>query len=331
MSWRLLRSLLFALPPEAAHNLIFSVARVLDKAGFWWKKPLPLAPVNLWGLRFPHPIGIAAGLDKNALLLNLWAHLGFAFVEIGTVTPRPQEGNPRPRLFRIPQHQALLNRMGFNNDGAVAIARRLEKRPAGLILGINIGKNRDTPLDKAASDYLSAFRILHPYGDFFVINVSSPNTPGLRTLQTKESLRRIIEPLHASNTPAKPILLKISPDLSPQQVEEIKETATTLPISGIVACNTTTQISYPSLGEGGVSGRPLKPFRTRIFQLLRNFPLPLIASGGIMEPADIGEALHYGAKLVEVYTGFIYQGTSLLKEGIKKIQSCTLALQQCTP
>ncbi|MCX7979469.1 MAG: quinone-dependent dihydroorotate dehydrogenase [Bacteroidia bacterium] len=317
--WDWLRPFLFALPPERAHRLVFTVAKLLDKIGFWHKGPPQIAPIEVWGLHFAHPIGLAAGLDKNAELLHLWAHLGFAFVEVGTVTPRPQPGNPRPRLFRIPQDHALLNRMGFNNDGAIAIARRLEKRPTALRLGINIGKNKATPLEEAHKDYLTAFQILYEYGDFFVINVSSPNTPGLRTLQNPEDLKRIIGTLQEHNPQAKPLLLKLSPDLAEADLRTIGHTAREMKIAGFVAGNTTTQISYPSLGPGGVSGRPLRPFRQKLIQTLKGFGLPIIGSGGILTPADITEVLTSGATLVELYTGLIYRGPALLREGMRGV------------
>jgi dihydroorotate dehydrogenase len=221
----LVRSLLFKLPAEAAHQLAFTLIKAGERLGFWtrlglWQKqPPPCTPISLWGLTFPHRLGLAAGLDKNGELLPFWAHLGFAFVEVGTVTPRPQPGNPKPRLFRIPKDYALLNRMGFNNAGAVRVAQNLEKRPPGLIVGINIGKNKETPLEEAHKDYKQAFEILYSYGDFFVVNVSSPNTPGLRSLQSPESLNAIWEALCAANVSHKPILLKLSPDLSLEQIQ----------------------------------------------------------------------------------------------------------------
>lgn len=319
--WKFLRPLLFRLPPESAHRWVFTLGKLLDKIGLWYKAPPQAAPLKVWDLHFAHPIGLAAGLDKNAELLNLWAHLGFAFVEVGTVTPRPQPGNPRPRLFRIPQDYALLNRMGFNNDGAMAIARRLEKRPTTLRLGINIGKNKATPLEEAHKDYLTAFQILYEYGDFFVINVSSPNTPGLRTLQNPEGLKRIIGTLQEHNRQAKPLLLKLSPDLSEEDLYAIGHTAQEMRIAGFVAGNTTTQITYPSLGPGGVSGKPLKSFRQQLIQALNPFNLPIIGSGGILTPQDITETLTDGATLVELYTGLIYFGPTLLQEGIREIAS----------
>lgn len=319
--WRVIRNALFLLPPETAHQLTFWGVSLLDKIHWWHKSPPVIAPLELWGLQFAHPVGLAAGLDKNAELLTFWAHLGFAFVEVGTVTLRPQPGNPPPRLFRIPQDKALLNRMGFNNDGAIVIARRLERRPDKLILGINIGKNRDTPLNEAHRDYAEAFRILRDLGDFFVVNVSSPNTPGLRSLQTKEALRPIIEAIQRENTPRKPVLLKLSPDLSDEAIHDIGEAACQWGISGFVAGNTTTQVRYTHLGEGGVSGAPLKSLRQRLIRQLKPFGLPIIGVGGILSPIDAMECLSDGAQLIELYTGLIYEGPPLLRRILRQLRT----------
>ncbi|MCX7606280.1 MAG: quinone-dependent dihydroorotate dehydrogenase [Bacteroidia bacterium] len=319
--WHWLRPFLFALPAETAHRVTFKVAHLLDKIGMWHRLPPKVAPVHLWGLEFAHPVGLAAGMDKNAELLRLWSHLGFAFVEVGTVTPRPQEGNPRPRLFRIPQDRALLNRMGFNNEGAVCIARRLEKRPPGLIVGINIGKNRDTPLEKAHKDYRAAFEILKEHGDFFVINVSSPNTPGLRELQSKSHLIPIIESVQAHNSEKKPLLLKLSPDLDDTTIQEIGLISQTTGIAGFVAGNTTTQVSYPQMGPGGVSGKPLYLLRKKLVVTLRPFGLPIIGVGGIFSPNEALEVLEEEkCSLIELYTGLVYEGPSLVKNTISAIK-----------
>jgi len=310
----LVRPLLFKLPAEAAHQLAFTLIKAGERLGFWTKRPPSCNPISLWGLTFPHRLGLAAGLDKNGELLPFWAHLGFAFVEVGTVTPRPQPGNPKPRLFRIPKDYALLNRMGFNNAGAVQVAQNLEKRPPGLIVGINIGKNKETPLEEAHKDYKQAFEILYSYGDFFVVNVSSPNTPGLRSLQSPESLNAIWEALCAANVSHKPILLKLSPDLSLEQIQDIGTWAKQAGVSGFVAGNTTTQIQYPHLGPGGVSGKPLASLRQKLIHALQPYGLPIIGCGGIFEAKDGHEALSAGASLLEVYTGLIYRGLSLIRE-----------------
>lgn len=312
--WSVVRRLLFLLEPERAHQVAFAAGKLGAWLGLWHRRPPCIAPVELWGLRFANPIGLAAGLDKNAELLPLWRHLGFAFVEVGTVTPRPQPGNPRPRLFRIPAERALLNRMGFNNEGAVAVARRLEKRPPDLIVGVNLGKNRDTPLEEAEKDYIAGFQVLRDLGDFFVLNLSSPNTPGLRSLQQGPFVRRLAEQLHTYNIQNKPILLKLSPDLSPQGIEEIGEAARAAGFSGFVAGNTTTQVSYPHLGEGGVSGMPLRPFRQKLIESLKAYGLPIIGVGGLFSGEDARDLLSQGCPLLEVYTGFIYRGPALLRE-----------------
>ncbi|MDW8015480.1 MAG: quinone-dependent dihydroorotate dehydrogenase [Bacteroidia bacterium] len=311
--WPLLRKLLFGLEAERAHHLVFWLAKGLDKIGLWRDAPPSVAPLTVWNIRFAHPVGLAAGLDKNGELLNLWRHLGFAFVEVGTVTPRPQPGNPPPRLFRIPAEEALLNRMGFNNKGAYHLAARLEKRPPDLIVGINIGKNKDTPLHEAAKDYAEAFRVLRDLGDFFVLNISSPNTPGLQTLQTREHIYRILEAVSPWNRANRPILLKLSPDLSEEEIQRVGEAAQMAGVVGFVAGNTTTSIRYPDLGEGGVSGRPLQPLRQRLIRALNPFGLPIIGVGGIFSSEDVREALQAGATLVEVYTALVYRGPSLLQ------------------
>ncbi len=306
--------LIFLLPPETAHNLTFSILKLGQRMGLWHRRPSILDPITLWGITFPHRVGLAAGLDKNGELLPFWAHLGFAFVEVGTVTPRPQPGNPRPRLFRIPRDYALLNRMGFNSAGAYQVAKNLENRPAELIVGINIGKNKDTPLEAAHKDYRQVFEILYPYGDFFVVNVSSPNTPGLRSLQTPQTLQPIWEALGAANRDNKPILLKLSPDLSLEELEHISAWAQKAGVSGFVAGNTTTQITYSHLGPGGVSGKPLAPLRQRLIHALHPTNLPIIGCGGIFTKEDAQEAFDAGANLLEVYTGLIYRGPAIIRE-----------------
>ncbi|MCS6789935.1 MAG: quinone-dependent dihydroorotate dehydrogenase [Bacteroidia bacterium] len=323
MWWRIIRPLLFSLPPERAHELTFYLLEQLQRWGLWHKPPPKIAPLNLWGLSWAHPLGLAAGMDKNAKLLPFWAHLGFAFVEVGTVTPLPQSGNPRPRLFRIPSDQALLNRMGFNNDGAAAIARRLEQRPSGLIVGINMGKNRSTPLEEAHQDYAQVFCTLRDLGDFFVINVSSPNTPGLRQLQEREALLRILHAIDKHNPNHRPILLKLSPDLSAQQIEIIGKLSVEEGVAGFVAGNTTTQIQYPHLGEGGISGAPLKPLRLKLIQALLPFQLPIIGVGGIFSSHEVLGTLQAGASLVEVYTGFVYRGPLLVREAVEALSKNT--------
>lgn len=316
--WRLIRPLLFSLPAETAHELTFSLLKLGQRLGLWYRKPPSMEPIDLWGLRFPHRLGLAAGLDKNGELLAFWAHIGFAFVEVGTVTPKPQPGNPKPRLFRIVQDKALLNRMGFNSLGAQTVARNLERRPSGLIIGLNLGKNKETPLEEAHKDYAKAMQILYDLGDYFVVNVSSPNTPGLRHLQTPDALSRIVEAIQKHNLRQAPLLVKLSPDLSPEVLETIGKWAIQAGIAGFVAGNTTTQITYPHLGSGGVSGKPLAPLRQNLLKNLKPFGLPILACGGIFTRADLEEAFQVGAKLAQLYTALIYKGPSLLKEMLEK-------------
>ena len=280
---------------------------------------------------------MAAGFDKNAKYLHeLWV-LGFGFVEIGTVTPLPQDGNPKPRLFRLPKDKAIVNRMGFNNDGATIIAERLKRfretnLPTGqagtkLIIGGNIGKNKSTPNEDAWKDYETCFTILHDYVDYFVVNVSSPNTPGLRDLQQKDSLKKILTNLQQLNNAKKikrPLLLKISPDLLPNELDDIIDLAIEIKLDGLVATNTTLSRSnlissekeISKAGEGGLSGRPLTNESTRITNYIfekTNGTIPVICSGGIFTGDDAKEKIKAGASLIQVWTGFIYEGPSIVK------------------
>jgi dihydroorotate dehydrogenase len=332
-----IRALLFRLDAEKAHHLIFRLLR------FWFAIPgmrfltglahhmhRPGLERELWGLKFRNPVGLAAGLDKNGLLIRDWGNLGFGFIEVGTVTPRPQEGNPKPRLFRLPLDRAILNRMGFNNDGLEVLVGRLRKSQGHrgrLIVAGNIGKNKDTPNDRAHEDYEACFRTLHPLVDFFVVNVSSPNTPGLRELQEKGPLTALLQGLQTLNraqaTP-KPILLKIAPDLTDTQLDDILEIVEATELAGIVATNTTVsreglvtdEAAVAALGAGGISGAPLRARSLEVLRYLRwKAPrLPIISVGGIMRPEDALERLQAGADLVQIYTGFIYEGAYLPKK-----------------
>jgi len=280
---------------------------------------------ELWGIKFPNPVGLAAGFDKDARYTDSLACLGFGCVEIGTVTPRPQPGNPQPRLFRLPADKALINRMGFNNDGAAAAAGRLKKRKQHLIIGGNIGKNKDTANEDALSDYEAGFRALYNDVDYFVVNVSSPNTPGLRALQDKGPLMNILNRLQVINKELgapKPILLKIAPDLTNEQLDDIIEIVKTTNTQGIVATNTTisrdglyTPVGkIEEIGAGGLSGLPLKHRATEVIKYITaksNNSIPVIAVGGIFTAADAIEKLEAGASLVQVYTGFIYEGPAI--------------------
>jgi dihydroorotate dehydrogenase len=284
---------------------------------------------NLFGLNFPNPVGLGAGFDKNAEHLDVWELLGFGFIEIGTVTPKAQAGNPTPRLFRLPSQKALINRMGFNNDGVDIIAKRLstrkEKTNSTLIVGGNIGKNKITENEDAWKDYCINFKGLQEVVDYFVVNVSSPNTPGLRALQEKESLRKIFSELQNLNTHNKPILLKIAPDLETSALDDIIALTQEVKIDGLVSSNTTLDrsllnaentIKANAIGAGGLSGEPLLEKSTQVLQYLHKGignNLPIIASGGIFSGEDAQAKITAGASLVQIWTGFIYEGPSIVK------------------
>jgi len=288
--------------------------------------------------QFSNPVGLGAGFDKNAKYLRELECLGFGFVEIGTVTPLPQAGNEKPRLFRLPKDKALINRMGFNNDGVKAVAERLAKwkelRDSRLIIGGNIGKNKITPNEDAWRDYEFCFKELHPYVDYFVVNVSSPNTPGLRELQEKESLRKILMHLQMINNGkarAKPVLLKIAPDVTNEQLDDVIDLALEIKLDGLVATNTTISregLRTPdsrlgTIGAGGLSGRPLKTKSTEVVRYIcekTGGQIPVIASGGIFTGADAMDKIRAGANLVQVWTGFIYEGPGIVKKICKALR-----------
>ena len=288
---------------------------------------------NILGLTFPNAIGLAAGFDKNAKYLNELEILGFGFIEIGTVTPLPQDGNPKPRLFRLPKDKALINRMGFNNEGVKVAAERLrrfknQKKASPLIIGGNIGKNKVTPNEDAWKDYEICFNELHEVVDYFVVNVSSPNTPGLRDLQQKDSLKKILTHLQEINKTKsiqRPLLLKISPDLSQNELDDIIDLAIEIKLDGLVAANTTIsrknliteQKKIEAIGAGGLSGKPVKEESTRVtahIQTRTKGSMPIISSGGIFSASDANEKFDYGAGLVQVWTGFIYEGPGIVKK-----------------
>jgi len=296
----------------------------------------PSLQKNLFGLEFKNPVGLGAGFDKNALYLRELEALGFGFVEIGTVTPKAQIGNDKPRLFRLPKDKALINRMGFNNDGVYTIRKRLEDRKVqssklkaqGFIIGGNIGKNKITANEDAWKDYEICFRELFNCVDYFVVNVSSPNTPGLRELQEKDSLRKILSHLQIINhsySTQKPLLLKIAPDLTQSQLDDIIDLAFEVKLDGIVATNTTISrdnlltetAAIEKMGAGGLSGKPLQKRSTEVLNYLvgnAGSKLPIIASGGIFTGADAKEKLDAGAALIQVWTGFIYEGPAIVKK-----------------
>ena len=335
--YALLRPLLFTMPPERAHHFTFGLLELaarlpggLALAG--GAKPPARSAVEVMGLKFPSPVGLAAGMDKDAKHVDAMAALGFGFIEVGTLTPKPQPGNEQPRLFRLPADRALINRMGFNNGGVVEAVERLRKRRPGIIVGGNIGKNKTTPNEQAVNDYITCFEALYPVVDYFVVNVSSPNTPGLRELQEKGPLLEILGTLqqlgnkrstHHAHLP-KPILLKIAPDLTDAQLDDVCAVVKESGIAGVIATNTTIardKLTTPkteveAMGAGGVSGAPVRQRSTEVVRYLRQRlprPLVIIGVGGIDSADAAMEKLEAGADLVQVYTGLIYEGPALVK------------------
>jgi dihydroorotate dehydrogenase len=366
--YKLLRSFLFLFDPEAVHYFSMNVLKLLCKfqlSRFFLEKcfkPTGNIQYSIFNIQFTNRIGLGAGFDKNAKYLHELEALGFGFVEIGTVTPLPQSGNDKPRLFRLPQDKALINRMGFNNDGVEQIVGRLKKwrqkfevrcSPAPilsgkfevegnhtsqiihhrLIIGGNIGKNKVTPNEDAWKDYEKCFMALHEYVDYFVVNVSSPNTPGLRELQEKESLRKILTNLQTLNTKLlnpKPILLKISPDLTIEQVDDVIDLSVEINLDGLVVSNTTisrdllqtSNLKLQTIGAGGLSGLPVQQRSTELVKYIHqktNGQIPIIASGGIFNGDDAKDKIDAGASLVQVWTGFIYEGPAIVKNICKII------------
>lgn len=316
----LARPLLFRLPAEAAHEVSIKMLS-LAASLFGRRATLPRGmPVEVFGLRFPNAVGLAAGMDKNGVALPAWPMMGFGFVEIGTVTALPQPGNPRPRVFRLPKQRALINRLGFNNEGAEAVARRLAKwkssgRWPRVPVGINLGKSRATPLEDAPADYARSFRLLRDCGDYFAVNVSSPNTPGLRDLQQTTQLRAILRAIAAVNPGGKPVLVKISPDLTPGQLSEVAACGAEEGVAGWIATNTTVDHSAVASAddtEGGLSGPPLRARADAILrELVAQTSLPAIGVGGVDDAASARGKTEAGAKLVQLYTGLVYGGPGL--------------------
>ncbi|UAY52518.1 quinone-dependent dihydroorotate dehydrogenase [Ferruginibacter albus] len=352
--YKLLRSILFCFDPEKVHYFSMNSLKFICKIPLAKKTiaksftPTVNTQHSLFNIAFKNSVGLGAGFDKNARYLNELEALGFGFVEIGTVTPKPQAGNDKPRLFRLPADKALINRMGFNNDGADVIVERLQKwttnvkrqspvltpHTSRLIIGGNIGKNKVTPNEDAWKDYEICFNKLHDYVDYFVVNVSSPNTPGLRELQEKDSLKKILVNLQIQNLKfetQKPILLKIAPDLSWEQIDDVIDLAIEIKLDGLVAANTTidrsklsqqSKIESEKIGAGGLSGLPVKERATEMVQYISkktNRQIPIIASGGIFTAADAKEKLDAGASLVQVWTGFIYEGPAIVKNIVKEL------------
>ena len=326
---RFVRPWLFSLDAETAHHLALRFLRSAGNFSAFSAFRPPPKPTTVFGITFPNPLGLAAGFDKNGVALQAWAALGFGFVEIGTVTAKPQPGNPKPRIFRFPEQSALINRLGFNNDGADIVADRLRKqrdrgRGPRIPVGINIGKSKVTPLEAAVDDYVYSFRKLAWFADYIALNVSSPNTPGLRSLQESEALANLLGAIREENrTVQKPVLLKIAPDLSLAELHEIVATCETNGIAGIIATNTTldhTAIPKDLDQTGGLSGKPLREKSTAIIRAIRaQTQLPIIASGGIFDAESAREKLAAGAQLLQVYTGYIYRGPGLLREIVREL------------
>ena len=336
--YKFIRPILFLFNPEFIHHLSFKIIRF--KSLFWswlfrWIYRVDDIKLEreVFGIKFKNPVGLAAGFDKDAKLYDELSNFGFGFVEIGTVTPLPQEGNPKPRLFRLKQDNALINRMGFNNEGLEAIVARLRRKSSDIIIGGNIGKNKLTPNEKAIEDYSICFEKLFQYVDYFVVNVSSPNTEGLRDLQDRAPLTNLLNDLqeiNSKNEGRKPILLKIAPDLSNNQLDDIVSIVQETKIDGVVATNTTVARNnlqtdnnkIMEIGQGGLSGQPLKERSTEVIKYLSqksNNSFPIIGVGGIHSAEDALEKLDAGASLVQLYTGFVYEGPNLIKNINKAI------------
>ena len=332
MLYSLFRPLFFSLDPEQAHRFALNALELLQVSAVAPVSPPsdPRLSQELWGLRFPNPVGLAAGYDKNAQVPLAWPALGFGFAELGTVTAKAQAGNPKPRIFRLEKDAALINRLGFNNEGATAIAQRLAKllppsRSHPIPLGFNLGKSRVTPLEEAVDDYVESCERLFPFADYLVVNVSSPNTPDLRKLQESERLGRLLEALLVTTrrlaaqarVQPKPVLVKIAPDLLDEEVTEIARVSQAAGVSGLIATNTTITrpaLRSPSSEEGGLSGRPLAKRALEVLRILFRAvegKLPLIGVGGIFSAEDAYARIRAGASLVQIYTGLIYEGPLL--------------------
>ena len=334
--YQTLRPIIYRLTPEQAHHMTIFALRLAGETlpGRWVMRLLftpqhPGPVVEAFGLRFPNPLGMAAGYDKDGLGWRGLAEMGFGHIEVGTVTPRPQPGNPSPRVFRLVEDKAAINRMGFPNHGAAYLVRRLKgRRPEGIVLGVNIGKNKTTPLEEAAQDYLSLMRTFAPLCDYLAINVSSPNTPGLRSLQSRQALSDLLVPLAGERAALvkslgkpMPLLVKLAPDLSEAELEDSLEVIMETGMDGVIAGNTTLSregLHSPLAQEtGGMSGEPLRARNTAMVRQIAHLThgkMPIVASGGVMTPADAREKMDAGAVLVQLYTGLVYAGPALVKQ-----------------
>ncbi|SKA90566.1 dihydroorotate oxidase A [Prosthecobacter debontii] len=332
----LLKPWLFRMDAEKAHEWTTRMMRVAHGLGMLTagQEKLPQMPVECLGLKFPNGLGLAAGMDKSASAVEAWAALGFGFVEVGTLTPRPQPGNPKPRLFRLPEHDALINRMGFNNPGIDAAVKRLARRKTKAVVGVNIGKNFDTPNERAVDDYLIGLRKAYPVADYVAVNISSPNTKGLRDLQAEDSIRALLSALKNEQSKLaseyghqKPVLVKIAPDLDGQQIEALARVFNELSVDGVIATNTTISresvAGHPLQKEaGGLSGAPVRDRSTLVIQALRMLlkeETPIIGVGGILCGQDALAKRQAGAQLVQVYSGLVFRGPALVHDVVRAI------------
>lgn len=334
MFYTLLRPLLFKLDPESAHRITFRVIEQISRLGLLKRVSISCRPISVMGLTFPNPVGLAAGLDKNGEHLDALAAMGFGFIEIGTVTPRPQPGNPTPRIFRVPEANAIINRMGFNNHGVEQLVENIQRSNYQGILGINIGKNFSTPLEKAIDDYLIGLQKVYCHASYVTINISSPNTKDLRQLQAADALDQLLSGLKSEQAKLAqihgkyvPMVVKIAPDLDGKQIESIATLLLKHRIDGVIATNTTISrrgIEHLKLAQenGGLSGAPLTQNATAVIQQLHHFlqgAIPIIGVGGILSPDDAQDKINSGASLLQLYTGLIYHGPGLIKEIAKLI------------
>jgi len=340
--FKLIRAILFKFDPEKIHyktvGMIRFVLKIPGMKAIWnrmYRVNDKRLERELFGIRFENPVGLAAGFDKNASMYNDLAYCGFGFIEVGTITPKGQPGNEKPRLFRLKEDEAIINRMGFNNEGVDNAVSNLKQRKTDLIIGGNIGKNKVTPNESATEDYIVSFEALFPYVDYFVVNVSSPNTPNLRALQEKEPLTELLNTLQDLNnkkSKRKPILLKIAPDLTNEQLDDIIDIVKAVNLDGVIATNTTisreglktSEERVAAIGAGGLSGKPVRARSTEVIRYLSETSgkaFPIIGVGGIHSAADALEKLEAGADLVQLYTGFIYEGPRLVRDINKAILS----------
>lgn len=328
-----LKPWLFRFDPERAHEVTTRLMRIGHCLGLLGADKAivrhPKLVTECFGLRFPNPVGLAAGMDKAATAVDAWGALGFGFVEVGTLTPRPQPGNPKPRLFRLPQHEALINRMGFNNPGIQAAVNRLKRRRTDAIIGVNIGKNFDTPNEAAVVDYLLGLKAAYPVADYIAVNISSPNTKGLRELQSEEPIRQLLGALiveqgrlNYQHGKRVPVVVKIAPDLDDGQIEALARVFNELSVDGVIATNTTISrdaiAGHPLAAEtGGLSGAPVRERSTQVIQAFRSLvraEIPIIGVGGILEGSHAVEKRNAGARLVQIYTGLVYRGPQLIAD-----------------